>query len=41
MMVDGSSKAYVVGYNAQIASAGVPQVIVAQSVVQEPNDANS
>ena len=38
LMVDGSSKAFVQGYNAQVAAAGVPQIIVAQAVVQEPND---
>jgi transposase len=38
LMVDGSSKAYVQGYNAQVAAAGVPQIIVAQTVTQESND---
>jgi transposase len=38
LMVDGSNKAFVQGYNAQVAAAGVPQIIVAQAVVQEPND---
>lgn len=38
LMVDGSSKAFVQGYNAQVAAAGVPQIIVAQAVTQESND---
>ena len=37
-MLDGSSKALVQGYNAQVAVAGVPQIIVAQAVVTEEND---
>lgn len=38
LMVDGSNKAFVQGYNAQVAAAGVPQIIVAQDVTQESND---
>jgi hypothetical protein len=38
LMVDGSTKAFVQGYNVQVAAAGVPQIIVAQAVTQEPND---
>jgi transposase len=38
LMVDGSNKAFVQEYNAQVAAAGVPQILVAQAVVQEPND---
>jgi transposase len=38
LMVDGASKAFVQAFNAQIAVAGVPQIIVGQAVVQEPND---
>jgi len=38
LMVDGSTKAIVQGYNAQVAAAGVPQIIVAQDVTQEAND---
>ena len=38
LMVDGGSKAFVQGYNAQVAVAGIPQIIVAQTVVAEPND---
>jgi len=38
LMVDGSTKAFVQGYNAQVAAAGVPQIIVAQTVVAEAND---
>jgi transposase len=38
LMVDGSTKAFVQGYNAQVAAAGVPQIIVAQAVTQDPND---
>jgi transposase len=38
LMVDGSNKTYVQAYNAQVAAAGVPQIIVAQTVTQEAND---
>jgi transposase len=38
LMVDGSTKAFVQGYNAQVAAAGVPQIIVAQAVTPESND---
>jgi transposase len=38
LMVDGATKAFVQGYNAQVAAAGVPQIIVAQTVVSEPTD---
>ena len=38
LMVDGSNKAFVQGYNAQVAAAGVPQIIVAQTVVSDPTD---
>jgi transposase len=38
LMLDGGTKAFVQGYNAQVAAAGVPQIIVAQAVTQESND---
>jgi transposase len=38
LMIDGASKAFVQGYNAQVVVAGVPQIIVAQTVVSEPTD---
>lgn len=38
LMIDGSNKAFMQGYNAQVAAAGVPQIIVAQTVVSEPTD---
>ena len=38
LMVDGATKAFVQGYNAQVVVAGVPQIIVAQTVVSEPTD---
>lgn len=38
LMIDGATKAFVQGYNAQVAAAGVPQIIVAQTVVSEPTD---
>jgi transposase len=38
LMVEGSNQTFVQGYNAQVAVAGVPQIIVAQAVTQEPND---
>lgn len=38
LMVDGSTQAFVQGYNAQVAAAGVPQIIVGQAVTQESND---
>jgi transposase len=38
LMVDGKNKTYVQAYNAQVAAAGVPQIIVAQTVTQEAND---
>jgi transposase len=38
LMVDGASKAFVQAYNAQVVAAGVPQIIVAQTVVTERND---
>jgi len=38
LMKDGASKAFVQGYNAQVAAAGAPQIIVAQTVVTECND---
>src|SRR5450755_1777580 len=38
LMVDGATKAFVQGYNAQVVAAGVPQIIVAQTVVSEPTD---
>lgn len=38
LMLDGATKAFVQGYNAQVAVAGVPQVIVAQTVVSDPTD---
>jgi hypothetical protein len=38
LMIDGASKAFVQGFNAQVAAAGVPQIIVAQTVVSEPTD---
>jgi len=38
LMVDGVNKTFVQAYNAQVAAAGVPQIIVAQTVTQEPND---
>jgi transposase len=38
LMVDGANKTYVQAYNAQVAAAGVPQIIVAQTVTQAAND---
>ena len=38
LMIDGANKAFVQGYNAQVVAAGVPQVIVAQTVVSDPTD---
>ena len=38
LMVDGATKAFVQGYNAQVVAAGVPQIIVTQTVVSEPTD---
>jgi transposase len=38
LMVDGATKAFVQGYNAQVVAAGVPQIIVAQTVISEPTD---
>ncbi len=38
LMLDGSNTAFVQGYNAQVAAAGVPQWIVAHAVTQEAND---
>jgi transposase len=38
LMVDGATKAFVQGYNAQVVVAGVPQIIVAQTVTSEPTD---
>jgi transposase len=38
LMIDGASKAFVQGYNAQIAVAGTQQIIVAQTVVSDPTD---
>lgn len=38
LMVEGVNKTFVQAYNAQVAVAGVPQIIVAQAVTQEPND---
>jgi len=38
LMLDGATKAFVQGYNAQVAAAGVPQIIVAQTVVSDPTD---
>ena len=38
LMVDGCNKTFVQAYNAQVAVAGVPQIIVGQTVTQEPND---
>ena len=38
LMIDGATKAFVQGYNAQVAAAGVPQIIVAQTVVSDPTD---
>src|SRR4029077_14889130 len=38
LMIDGATKAFVQGYNAQVAAAGVPQIIVAQTVTSEPTD---
>jgi transposase len=38
LMADGATKAFVQGYNAQVAAAGVPQIIVAQTVVSDPTD---
>lgn len=38
LMLDGASKAFVQGYNAQVVAAGVPQIIVAQTVISEPTD---
>ena len=38
LMIDGATKAFVQGYNAQVAAAGVPQIIVAQTVISEPTD---
>jgi transposase len=38
LMVEGVNKTYVRAYNAQVAAAGVPQIIVAQTVTQEAND---
>lgn len=38
LMLDGATKAFVQGYNAQVAVAGVPQIIVAQTVVTDPTD---
>ena len=38
LMIDGATKAFVQGYNAQVVVAGVPQIIVAQTVISEPTD---
>ena len=38
LMKDGATKAFLQGYNAQVAAAGVPQIIVAQTVVSAPTD---
>ncbi len=38
LMIDGANKAFVQGYNVQIAAAGVPQIVVAHSVVSDPTD---
>jgi hypothetical protein len=38
LMIDGANKAFVQGYNAQVVAAGVPQMIVAQTVVSDPTD---
>jgi transposase len=38
LMLDGMNKTYVQAYNAQVAAAGVPQIIVAQTVTQAAND---
>jgi len=38
LMIDGANKAFVQGYNAQVVAAGVPQIIVAQTVVSDPTD---
>jgi transposase len=38
LMVEGMNKTYVQAYNAQVAAAGVPQIIVAQTVTQAAND---
>jgi transposase len=38
LMIDGASKAYVQGYNAQVAAAGSPQIIISQTVVSEATD---
>ncbi len=38
LMKDGSNGAFVQGYNTQLVTAGIPQIIVAHDVVQEAND---
>src|SRR5271154_1644518 len=38
LMVDGATKDFGQGYNAQVVAAGVPQIIVAQTVISEPTD---
>jgi len=38
LMIDGATKAFVQGYNAQVAAAGTPQIIIAQTVVSAPTD---
>lgn len=38
LMVEGATKAFVQGYNAQAATTGMPQIIVAQTVVSEATD---
>ena len=38
LMVDGATKAFVQGYNAQVVAAGASQIIVAQTVISEPTD---
>lgn len=38
LMIDGATKAYVQGYNAQVAAAGSPQIIITQTVVSDATD---
>jgi hypothetical protein len=38
LMIDGANKAFVQGYNAQVAAAGVPQILVTQTVVADATD---
>ncbi len=38
LMIDGATKGFVQGYNAQVAADGAYQIIVAQTVTQQSND---